>query len=112
MTAKPSQVKKLENLKIKTKVKGPKILPEFRTLDHELSRELSPAKPSENTKNRSDFILNKLMAGGPGPAGKLISDLEQNKKWEYKNSKAGIIGNKTKEFEKDHQYFANLLHLN
>lgn len=52
------------------------------------------------------------MAGGPGPANAQMSDLEPNKKWGYKYSKAGIIGNKTKEFEKDRQYFANLLHLN
>jgi hypothetical protein len=42
----------------------------------------------------------------------MISDLDQNVKWNYKYSKAGKIGSNTKEFDKDKQFFANLLHMN
>ena len=52
------------------------------------------------------------MMDTPGPANYLLTDQEKNEKWNYKSSKASIIGSNKKEFDKDKQYFANLSFLN
>jgi hypothetical protein len=68
--------------------------------------------PRIGTSKRSDFTINKLMTHVPGPANYRLSDLEPAEKWNYKTSKAYIIGKHPKEFDKDKQMFSNLLHLN
>lgn len=81
----------------------------FMSLDQKLASAFSPSK---NKHVKIGFTLNKLLAGSPGPQHVLLSDLEQDPKWEYKGSKAAKIGSHTKEFDKDRQFYANLLHLN